>query len=335
MNMKIKIPILLSISSTVTASFNYVESSQTIRQTAQLEDFIGKSINSTCSVTKDTLLLQCSASTDVLVAGVFNTDLVQGACSAINQPTQINSTASIALNVTADCKNSGACNNTHCFRANFVVQDVPVLAAMSQVASVITYDKDGSFTVAVDTSAFTANDATTNTTVAPNVTATLGECGSTSNTAEALDIGDTAVICISSDANVLLSLKSVTATPGDQVLVNNLGDPNFLTTFNNNANPVTLSTLMITGYYDAQGGDAGSILIQGTAQIAYTSRRLQGGRFLEDVEEAPFGLQVPLVRRVSAPEVAQISAEEGNVGKTLGWSGFNPLVFGTAAVALF
>jgi hypothetical protein len=246
MNAIIKIPILLSIVSTVAASFNYVGNNQAIRQTAQLEDFIGKSINSTCSVNSDTLLLACSASTDVLVSGVFNTDLVQGTCSAGTQPTQSSSTASIALDVNADCKNSGSCSHTHCFRANFVVQGVPVLAAMSQVVSVITYDKDGSFSVAVETSPFTANDATTNTTVAANVTATLGECGSTSNTAEALDIGDIAVICISSDANVLLSLKSVTATPGDQVLVNNLGEPNFLTTFNKNANPVTLSTLMIT-----------------------------------------------------------------------------------------
>jgi hypothetical protein len=273
----------------VTASFNYVGNSQAIRQTAQLEDFIGKSINSTYSVNSEMLLLACSASTDVLVAGVLYTDLVQGIFLVENQPTQSSPTASVTLDVNVDCKNSGSCSHTHCFRANFVVEGMPVLVAMSQVVSVITYNKDGSFSATVKTSAFTANHAMTNTTVAADVTATLGECGSASNMSEALAIGDIAVICISSNANVLLSLRSVTSTPGNPVLVNNLEVPNVITTFNNNDNPVTLSTLMITEYFNAQGGDTGSILIQGTAQISYNSHHLQGGRFLDDVEEAPFG----------------------------------------------
>ena len=280
-------------------------------------------------------MLECSASMDGLVSGVFKTSLVQGTCTAGNPPTKESPISSIDLGVNGDCKNSGICNNTHCFRADFVAEGLSVLAEMLQVVSAITFEKDGSFSVVVETSDFTAINDRTNTTVAANVTATLGECGSTSKIGEALQIGDMAVVCISSPDNVKLSLKSVTANPGNQVLVNEVGDPNFLTTFNDNANSVALRTLMIPVYFDAQGGDSGSIVIAGTAEITYDARRLVSGpRYLGEVEEASFGLEVPLAHRGNDVEVAQMNAEEGNLGFVVGWSNFVPLVIAGAVFVM-
>jgi len=272
---------------------------------------------------------------DVLVSGIFKSCLVQGTCMAGNPPIQESPISSIALDVNVDCKNSGACNHTHCFRADFVVEGVSMLAEMSEVVSAITFEKDGSFSVVVETSDFTAISEQTNATVAATVTATLGECGSTSNIGEALQIGDTVVVCISSPDNVKLSLKSVIANPGNQVLVNDIGDPNFLTTFNDNAKSITLRTLMIPVYFDAQGGNSGSIVIEGIAKISYPARRLVSSRYLGEVEEALFGLEVPLVHHVDDLEIAQMNAEEGNVGRIVGWSNIIPLVIAGAVFVMF
>lgn len=244
--------------------------------------------------------------------------------------------SSIALDVNTVCKNSGTCVQTHCFRADFVVGGVSVLAAMSQIVSTIKYDKDGSFSVTVETSNFTADSQDANATADANVTATFGECGSASNMGEVLQIGDVAVLCIYSRANVWLSLRSVSANPGDQVLVNDMGEPNFVTSFNDNATSVTLRTLVIPAYFDAQGGSSGSIVIKGTAKIFYSARRLVSDRFLhEEVVEAPFGLQVPLARRVDDPAIAPVIVEEGNFGDVMGWRSIIPFATVVAAFALF
>ncbi len=84
---------------------------------------------------------------------------------------------------------------------------------------------------------------------------------------------------------------------------------------------------MIPVYFDAQGGDSGSIVIAGTAEITYDARRLVSGpRYLSEVEEALFGLEVPLARRVDDVEVSQMNAKEENFGYVASWSKFAPLV---------
>jgi len=250
-------------------------------------------------------------------------------------PSQESPVSSIALDVNMACKNSGACNQTHCFRADFVVEGVSVLAAMSEVVSIITFEKDGSFSVVVNTSDFTATSEKTNTTFDATVIATLGECGSSSKIEDALQIGDTAVVCISSPDSVKLSLKSVTANPGNQVLINDSGDPNFLTTFNDNAKSVTLQTLIIPVYFDAQGGNFGSVVIEGTAEISYSARNLVSRRYLGEVEEALFGIEVHLVRHVEDPEVAQNNSEERNVGSIVGCSYIIPLAIAGTLFLMF
>ncbi|KAL7484596.1 hypothetical protein ACHAW6_014891 [Cyclotella cf. meneghiniana] len=293
---------------------------------SRLENFRGASIKSTCIVNTNMFLLECSASMNASIAGGFKTSLVQGTCMAGNPPTQESPVSSIALDVNVDCKSSGTCNHTHCFRADFVVEGLSVLAAMIQVVSVIIFEKDGSFSVDVGILDFATTSETIDTKVATTVTATLGECGSTSNIEEALHIGDTAVVCISSPDNVQLSLKSVTANPGNQVLVNGIGEPNFLTTLNDNGKSVMLQTLIIPVYFDALGGSAGSIVIEGTAEISYSARRLVGSSYLGEVEEALFGLEVPLIRYVDDPEIAQIIAKKRNFGSILGWDKIIPLL---------
>jgi hypothetical protein len=106
------------------------------------------------------------------------------------------------------------------------------------------------------------------------------------------------------------------ANPGEQKLVDN-GISNFVTSFENQANPVTLSTLMIPVFYDLQGGSAGSITINGAASIIY-SRRLESGRFLQDEEEGKFLIEIPLADR-SVPVVVDSVAEE-NSGRVSGLS---------------
>ncbi|KAL7481896.1 hypothetical protein ACHAW6_007577 [Cyclotella cf. meneghiniana] len=313
---------------------NSPSSSPSLSPSSMLQNVRDKSINSTCTVKSDTFWLNCSASTNVLVAGIFKTSLIQGNCTAGSPPTQESPHSSIAFDVNVDCKNSGTCTRTHCFRADFVVEGVSVLASMFEVVSTITFEKDGTFSVEVDTSDFTASSEQTNTTVAATVTATLGDCGSTPNSGEALEIGDTAVICISSPDNVKLSLKSVTAKPGDQVLVNDNGEPNFLTTFNGNAQSVTLRTLMIPAYFDSQGGSAGSITIEGTAEISYSARHLVSSRYLGEVEEALFGLEVPLIHHFDDQKVVQVNAE-GNFGNIVGLGSMIPLVGAGAVFVMF
>jgi hypothetical protein len=100
------------------------------------------------------------------------------------------------------------------------------------------------------------------------------------------------------------------------VLVAN-GTANFVTSFENEVNPVTLSTLMIPVFYDLPGGNSGSITISGTASIIY-SRRLESGRFLQDDEEGKFLIEIPLAYR-SVPVVVDSVVQE-NAGDVLGVS---------------
>ncbi|KAL7479160.1 hypothetical protein ACHAW6_004928 [Cyclotella cf. meneghiniana] len=313
------------------APTNALSLSPSISPSSRLKNFSEKSIESMCSVHSDTLLLECSAITNISVAGVFKTSLVEGPCMAGSPPTQESPVALIALDVNASCKNSGSCNHTHCFHADFVVEGVSVLAAMSEVVSAITFENDESFSVMVETSSFSATSEKSNTTVAATVTASLGECGLTSSNGEALHIGDTAVVCISSPDNVQLSLKSVTANPGNQILVNDIGEPNFLTTFNDNAKSITLQTLMIPLYFDLQGATSGSLVIEGIVEISYSARHLVDNRNLAVTEEA-FALEVPLSPHVDYPEIAQINTDDGGI---VGWSNSITLVIVGAVIVIF
>ena len=83
---------------------------------------------------------------------------------------------------------------------------------------------------------------------------------------------------------------------------------------NQGTSQVTLETLMIPAYFDAQGGNAGSIIITGTALISYTTCHLHNQRSLTDEEEAAFDLKVPYVSSAEIPEVAQVNANEENGG---------------------
>ena len=91
----------------------------------------------------------------------------------------------------------------------------------------------------------------------------------------------------------------------------------FVTSFENRANPITLSTLMVPVFYDLQRGNAGSVTINGTASIIY-SRRLESGRFIEDDKECKFLIMILLAQH-SVPVVVDFVGEE-NAGPELGWS---------------
>jgi len=241
--------------------------------------------------------------------------VLQGSCEAVTEASTEQSSATSAIQVTAACKNGGLCTSEHCVRIDIKAQDISLLAAMFKVDSTVLFDTTGAFSAVVETEAFTSTDKTATAAVSRTLNATLGMCGS-SEAPTPLNIGDVVYVCISSQDDVKLNLINVVANPGEQVLVAN-GTANFVTSFENGANPVTLSTLMIPVFYDLQGGNAGSITISGTASIIY-SRRLESGRFLQDDEEGKFIIEIPLADR-SVPVVVDSVAEE-NTGHVLGLS---------------
>lgn len=236
--------------------------------------------------------------------------MVQRSCEAVTEASTEQSSATSAIEVTAECKNGGSCTSEHCVRIDIKSQDVSLLAAMFKVDSTVLYDRDGAFSAKVQTEAFTSTNKTASTAVSRTLSATLGKCGS-SGALPPLNIGDVAYVCISSQDDIKINLTNVVANPGEQALVTD-GMANFVTSFEKEANPVTLSTLMIPVFYDLQGGNAGSITINGTASIIY-SRRLESGRFLEDDEEGKFLIELPLVER-SVPVVVDSVTEE-NAGQ--------------------
>ncbi|KAL7481737.1 hypothetical protein ACHAW6_007410 [Cyclotella cf. meneghiniana] len=287
--------------------------------TTVFDQLLGRSITALCSA--DGLSLVCSASTDAnILGGVLKTSLTEGACSAGSPATSDGSEKSTSLNANQECKNSGVCNFVHCFRADYVIYGISVLAEMTEVETFVQYEKDGTFSVAVQIAEFVGTGATVEAAVSPNITATLGACSSTTDTSSAIEIGEILAICVSiADVDIAagLNLISVTASPGVQTLVNAAGQPNFVTSMKNEgSNAVTLETLMIPVYYDSQGGNAGSITISGTALISYYdagSRRLlwstRSGTKTAEKEEATFSLQVVLAMRNESPDVAEESGE--------------------------
>ena len=75
---------------------------------------------------------------------------------------------------------------------------------------------------------------------------------------------------------------------------------------------------MFPAYFDGQRGGFGSILIEGTAQISYSTSHLENRRYIGEVEESVFGLEVPLVCNVIDLEEAHINVEARNFGNIVG-----------------
>ncbi len=184
---------------------------------------------------------------------------------------------------------------------------------MFNVDSTVQFDTTGAILAVVKTLAFISTDKTATAAVSRTLNATLGKCGS-SEAPTPLNIGDVAYVCISSQDDIKINLTNVIANPGEQELVTD-GMANFVTSFESQANPVTLSTLMIPVFYDLQGGNAGSITINGSASIIY-SRRLESGRFLQDDEEGNFLIEIQLADR-SVPAIVK---SQDNAGRVLGLS---------------
>jgi len=269
-----------------------------------------------CSIDIEGPEITCTSTIDpddIFAGAALFMNMLQGSCEVWTEASTEQSSATSAIQVTAECKNGGSCTSEHCIRIDIKAQGVSLLAAMFKVDSTVLYDRDGAFSAQVQTGAFTSTDKTVSAAVSRTLSATLGKCGS-SEVPTPLNIGDVAYMCISSQDDVKINLTNVVANPGEQALVTD-GMANFVTSFENEANPVTLSTLMIPIFYDLQGGNAGRVTINGTASIIY-SRRLESGRVLEDDEEGKFLIELPLDER-SVPVVVDSVAEE-NAGWVLG-----------------
>ncbi|KAL7519349.1 hypothetical protein ACHAWX_004121 [Stephanocyclus meneghinianus] len=236
-----------------------------------LADFEDKSIDVDCDV-NSMLDLVCNATTDAFKGGVMNTSLSEGMCEAGSPATNVASSQKVSLDPSLTCKNSGTCNFTHCFQGDYSFNSLDVLSNMTEIFTVVTFDKEGAWSVNVTTGAFIPSEVT------------------------ASDNRDV----------VILQLLSVFANPGSQELVDADGNANFVTKVTmESPNKITLETLMITTYYDSQGGNAGNVTISGDALITYTGRRLLNGRYLQDLEVKPFTLDIPLVSGDNTPKVVQ------------------------------
>jgi hypothetical protein len=186
---------------------------------------------------------------------------------------------------------------------------------MYEIDSTVSYNSEGVFSAEVQTSAFTSTEESMSAAVYKALNVSLGPCGESTEPTAPFNIGDVASLCISSDESVKLSLIDVLANPGNQKLVTE-GVANLVTSFDDEANPLTLSTVLVPIYFDTLGGDAGIVTINGTAAIMY-SRRLEGGRLLEEEEEGQFSVNIPLEKR-PAPDVVNSLIEEENAGHIMG-----------------
>jgi len=291
----------------------------TNQPTRSFEGITGKSIaEPNCSIDIEGSELTCTSTIDpddIFAGSALFMSMLQGSCEVGTEASAEQSSATSAIQVTTECKNEGSCTSEHCVRIDIKAQGVSLFAAMFTVDSTVLFDTDGAFSAEVQTAAFTSTDKTASAAVSRTLSATLGECGSSEAPAP-LNVGDVAYVCISSQDDIRINLINVFANPGEQALVAD-GMANFVTSFENEANPVTLSTLMVPIFYDLQGGNAGSVIINGTASIIY-SRRLESGRFLNDDEEGKFLIEIPLGER-SVPEVVELVVEE-NAGPLLGLS---------------
>jgi len=271
-----------------------------------------------CSIDIEGPEITCTSTIDpddIFAGAALFMNMLQGSCEVWTEASTEQSSATSAIQVTAECKNGGSCTSEHCIRIDIKAQGVSLLAAMFKVTSTVLFDTDVAFSAEVQTEAFTSTDKNASVAVPRTLSATLGKCGS-SEAAQPLNIGDVAYVCISSQDDIKINLINVIANPGEQALVTD-GVANFVTSFENEANPVTLSTLMLPVFYDLQGGNAGGVTINGTASIIF-SRRLESGSFLKDDDEGKFLIEVLLAEH-SVPAVVDSVTEE-NAGRVLGLS---------------
>jgi hypothetical protein len=252
----------------------------------------------------------------------MSTGLVEGICSSANPPiTSAGFQKALRLTDTIACKNYGTCDFTHCFRADGIYQNLSIIANMTQVVTTISFDNTGTWTANVQTSAFTAAEATVSSSRSANVSAKIGACGSPATRRLLYAVGSSVNICVSTtDKDVVLTLKDVKANPGNQTLVNSLSQPNFVTSVSNSGtSAVDLETLMIPTYYDLQGGSEGSVVIEGTAELTYSRRLTESIIALGGVkEDTDFSIDIPLVPNVG-PEITDFGeAIEGSSACGLG-----------------
>jgi hypothetical protein len=295
-----------------------------------LPDLAGKSISApTCEIDAEgsAPLLTCDSTAvpdEIFAGSAHYMSITDGVCKAGTEANDPKSSVSTTIQTTSNCRNEGSCTSTHCVRIDIKARGVSLFAAMFEVDSTVSYNSKGVFSAEVRTSAFTSTDESASAEVYKALNVSLGPCGDSSEPTAPFNIGDVASLCISSDESVKLSLISVDANPGNQNLITN-GVANFVTSFNNTANPVTLSTLILPLYLDSFEGDEGRITINGTATIIY-SRRLNGGRFLEEEEEGQFSVNIPLEKR-PAPDVVDSLIEEENAGYAVGLGHAASVVF--------
>lgn len=286
-----------------------------------LSDFENKTITSLCRVVNEepssALSLQCVAQDpDLIFLGTLKTNLSFGPCSAGNQSSVDGPSKTITLDTTTACKNLGYCKFVHCFRADWVYNNIAVIASMYEVDTNITFDRSGSWDATVSTDSWTASSNDVSVFNNETVQARLGLCSAISTPTRPYIIGEVVNVCVySTNSNIELTLKNVTATPGSQTLVDNQGQPNFVTSlYYRNSSQVDLETLLIPVYYDEQSstGNTGFITITGTADITYSGRRLnEKERELLDSAQTPFTLEIPFGNR-EAPEILAAS-QEGEV----------------------
>jgi len=297
----------------------------------------GKSIDTpNCSIDNRVPKLTCSTTTNpasIFTGAALFISLVSGECQMGTEASVEGTSVTMEIEVNQECKNAGMCTSTNCLRIDVKSQGISILASMYEVMSALEYDTEGVFSATVQTAEFMVKGENVSMVVTRTLSASIGECGSTAEAVTPLEIGSTAAICISSDDGVMLSLKSVVANPGNQVLVDN-GVANFLTTFQEKANPVTLSTLMVPIFYDLQPADVGSITLNGTASIIY-SRRLKDGGLLDKVEDSEFLVEIPLASRGQVPDIPQAHVEQKNVGLVLRLSCVAKVVFTVVVGMMF
>jgi len=217
-------------------------------------------------------------------------------------------------------------SKTFCARADLVVSgESSVIAGMLNGVVDFYYATDGTFTSTISTSAFNPESASASETRTVDVSVTRGSCGSAQETGN-LAIGSTLNLCVfAADADVqVTSLKSVSVTPyggtGTEIISVDSSN-NFVTTTDASTDGVTISTLMIPTYYDAQNGAAGSVTVSGTAMLTYSRRVLTARGLQVEEETAPFEFEVPL-ESTDLPKIAEVDEESGANFIGVGMAGF-------------
>lgn len=257
-----------------TFSLRTVCSSLSLSLCQGLFDFKDRTIYQHCNVTAGNVThLRCIATTDAPSSGELKTSLSVGGCDAGFSAATVGDSKAVELNVT-QCSNLGTCTFRHCFRSDYFFQYTSILASMHEVTSTITFDKEGVWSADIQIAPFAASEVNEEVSRTVYVEVKVGSC-TDQEPIDKFSIGETAALCIfTTDSDVSLSLKDVRAEPGNQVLVDSFGNPNWVSSVNNSASrEVTLKTLMIPVYFDSQAG-GGAVTIDGKAVITYTRRSL-------------------------------------------------------------